>query len=40
LIDPAGLGRFGVLGLAKGLPADFRAMGFAHLSFADELAGL
>jgi SAM-dependent MidA family methyltransferase len=40
LIDPAGLGRFGVLGLAKGLPADFRAMGFAHRSFADELAGL
>jgi SAM-dependent MidA family methyltransferase len=40
LIDPAGLGRFGVLGLAKGLPADFRALGFAHRSFAEELAGL
>jgi SAM-dependent MidA family methyltransferase len=40
LIDPAGLGRFGVLGLAKGLPADFHALGFAHRSFAEELAGL
>ncbi len=40
LIDPAGLGRFGVLGLAKGLPADFHSMGFAHRTFADELAGL
>lgn len=40
LIDPVGLGRFGVLGLAKGLPADFRAMGFTERSFADELANL
>lgn len=40
LIDPAGLGRFGVLGLAKGLPADFLPLGFAQRSFAEELAGL
>ena len=40
LIDPAGLGRFRVLGLTKGLPSEFRAMGFAERSFADELAEL
>lgn len=40
LIDPAGLGRFGVLGLAKGLPADFQPLGFAPRTFAEELAGL
>lgn len=40
LIDPAGLGRFRVLGLAKGIPSDFRALGFAERSFADELAEL
>ena len=40
LIDPAGLGRFGVLGLAKGLPADFHHIGFTHRSIAEELAGL
>ena len=40
LIDPAGLGRFRVLGLAKGLPADFKPLGFTERSFAEELAGL
>lgn len=40
LIDPSGLGRFRVLGLAKDLPEDFAAIGFADRSFADELAGL
>lgn len=40
LIDPAGLGRFRVLGLAKGLPTKFRALGFAKRSLADELANL
>lgn len=40
LIDPAGLGRFRVLGLGKGLPADFQAIGFSERSFADELANL
>lgn len=40
LIDPAGLGRFGVLGLAVGLPDGFRPLGFTERSFAEELAGL
>ena len=40
LIDPSGLGRFGVLGVAKGLPAGFRALGFAPRSIAEELANL
>lgn len=40
LIDPAGLGRFRVLGLAKNLPADFKPLGFTERSFAEELAGL
>lgn len=40
LIDPAGLGRFRVLGLAKGLPDDFRAIGFTQRTVADELANL
>ncbi|MCO5228343.1 MAG: SAM-dependent methyltransferase [Thermomicrobiales bacterium] len=40
LIDPAGLGRFGVLGLGKNLPNDFRPLGFTQRSFAEELAGL
>ena len=40
LIDPVGLGRFRVLGLGKGLPADFRARGFVERSFAEELADL
>lgn len=40
LIDPAGLGRFGVLGLAKGLPDDFRALGFTQRTISEELAGL
>ncbi len=40
LIDPAGLGRFRVLGLAKGLPSDFAALGFTERSFAEELASL
>lgn len=40
LIDPAGLGRFGVLGLSRGLPAGFRALGFSDRSVADELASL
>lgn len=40
LIDPAGLGRFGVLGLSKNVPADFQPLGFTQRSFADELAGL
>lgn len=40
LIDPVGLGRFRVLGLAKGLPADFAPLGFTERSFADELADL
>lgn len=40
LIDPAGLGRFRVLGLARGLPEDFRPLGFTEISFAEELANL
>ena len=40
LIDPAGLGRFRVMGLAKGLPNGFTPLGFTEQSFADELAGL
>ncbi len=40
LIDPAGLGRFGVLGLGKNLPNDFRSLGFTQRSFAEELASL
>lgn len=40
LIDPAGLGRFRVLGLAKNLSSDFKPLGFTELSFAEELAGL
>lgn len=40
LIDPAGLGRFRVLGLTKGLPGDFRAIGFAHRTIEEELANL
>lgn len=40
LIDPAGLGRFGVLGLAKGVPPAFAALGFTERGFADELADL
>lgn len=40
LIDPAGLGRFRVLGLSKGLAPDFSPLGFTDRSFADELAGL
>ncbi len=40
LIDPAGLGRFRVMGFARGLPEDFRALGFTERSFADELADL
>ncbi len=40
LIDPTGLGRFGVLGLAKGLPADFRALGFSPRTIEEELAAL
>lgn len=40
LIDPAGLGRFGVLGLGVNLPNDFRPLGFTERSFAEELAGL
>lgn len=40
LIDPAGLGRFRVLGLGKALPEGFSGIGFTELSFADELAGL
>lgn len=40
LIDPAGLGRFRVLGLANGLPDSFRPMGFVERTLADELADL
>ncbi|MCA9833297.1 MAG: SAM-dependent methyltransferase [Thermomicrobiales bacterium] len=40
LIDPAGLGRFGVLGLGKNLPDDFQPLGFTRRTFADELADL
>lgn len=40
LIDPAGLGRFRVMGFAQGLPGDFRARGFTERSFAEELADL
>lgn len=40
LIDPAGLGRFGVLGLSKGLAADFRGLGFSPRTVAEELSGL
>lgn len=40
LIDPAGLGRFRVLGLAKGLAEEFRPLGFTERSFGDELAEL
>lgn len=40
LIDPAGLGRFRVMGFAKGLPGGFQALGFTEQSFADELANL
>ena len=40
LIDPAGLGRFRVLGLARNLPSDFRPLGFTDRSFAEELKNL
>lgn len=40
LIDPAGLGRFRVMGFAKGLSSDFQSLGFTELSFAEELANL
>lgn len=40
LIDPAGLGRFRVMGFSRGLPADFQALGFTDRSFADELENL
>lgn len=40
LIDPAGLGRFRVLGLCKGLSPEFRPLGFTDRSFAEELQNL
>lgn len=40
LIDPAGLGRFRVLGLARDFPGDFTPLGFTDRSFAEELEGL
>ena len=40
LIDPAGLGRFGVLGLAKGMGEEPTALGWHRMDVAGELRAL